>query len=301
MTTLHQTALSIGINPDKLPASPIIGKWYYLPVEGKKPSNTSGRVKLLAHGVAFMQNFVTGEKGNWFDDDLPIDRATIEERKRLIRLAQQQATREQEKQHKEAAIRARATWFDYAIAPDMFHPYLQKKRLKPYGLRQYQSALIVPVYSVDNGKIQSLQFIQPNGKKPFLTGGKTKGGYFATRPYKQGERIIIAEGWATSQSLAQQWQVIGWHVCAFSAGNLATVAKAMRRQHPKAQMVIAGDCDESGTGQREAVKAAQLVNGSVSIPEFTADERAKYGKVSDWQDRWMIDQRNKKEVSRYAD
>jgi hypothetical protein len=37
------------------------------------------------------------------------------------------------------------------------------------------------------------------------------------------------------------------------------------------------------------------------MPEFTAEERAFYGKVSDWQDRFMIDQRNKKEASHHAD
>lgn len=291
-TTLFDALTAFGMPTAKIPQFPQAGRFY---------RHNAYWLKLISHDVAVFGCWSTGEKGAWFDDDLPTDQAAIEERKRLVRLAQQQANREQEKQHKEAAIRARSTWFDLCIAADFNHGYLQKKRLKPYGLRQYQSALIVPVYSVDNGKIQSLQFIEANGSKRFLTGGKTKGGYFAARPYKQGERILISEGWATSQSLAQQWQVIGWHVCAFNAGNLTTVAKAMRQQHPTAQIIIASDCDESGTGQREATRAAQLVGGSVSIPEFTADERAKYGKVSDWQDRWMIDQRNKKGVSRYAD
>jgi hypothetical protein len=47
--------------------------------------------------------------------------------------------------------------------------------------------------------------------------------------------------------------------------------------------------------------AAKAVNGKVSMPTFTPEERAQYGKVSDWQDRWMIDQHNIKEAIRYAD
>ena len=208
---------------------------------------------------------------------------------------------EQVKVWNEAAVRARNTWFDYSIAPNHYHQYTQKKRLKPYGLKQYQNDLVVPVYSLTDNKIQSLQFIAANGSKQFMTGGKMQGGYFAARPYKQGEQIVISEGWATSQSLAQQWHIDGWHVCAFNAGNLITVAKAMRKRHPFATIIIAADNDESGRGQVAAAQAAKAIGASVTMPEFTADERTKLGKVSDWQDRWAIDQRNIKEVARYVD
>jgi putative DNA primase/helicase len=127
------------------------------------------------------------------------------------------------------------------------------------------------------------------------------GGYFAARRYKTGERIIIAEGWATSQSLAQHWHIDGWHVACFSTSNMLTVAKALRKSYPFAQIIIAADNDVSGAGQVAAQLAAKAVGATVSMPQFTDDERAKYGKISDWQDRWMIDQRNIKEVARYAD
>lgn len=294
-TTLFDALTAFGMPTAKIPQFPQAGRFY---------RHNAYWLKLISHDVAVFGCWSTGEKGAWFDDDLPTDQAAIEERKRLVRLAQQQANREQEKQHKEAAIRARATWFDYAIAADFNHGYLQKKRLKPYGVRQYQSALIVPVYSVDNGKIQSLQFIEANGSKRFLTGGKTKGGYFAARPYKQGERIVISEGWATSQSLAQQWRVDGWHICAFNAGNLITVARAMRQRHPKAEIILAVDNDLSGAGQQAAKDAAKAVKARLFMPEFTQEERQRFGKVSDWNDRHLIDLRNnanKLEVKRYVD
>jgi putative DNA primase/helicase len=191
------------------------------------------------------------------------------------------------------------------IAADNYHPYLQKKRLKPYGLKQLNADLLVPLYSLVDNKIMSLQYIHPKKNqrgtdKEFMPKGNSKG-YFAARRYKQGERIIIAEGWATSQSLAQHWHVEGWHVCAFNANNLIVVAKALRKSYPFAQIIIAGDADVSGAGQVAAQLAAKAVNGKVSMPEFTDSERKKYGKASDWQDRWMIDQRNIKEVARYAD
>jgi putative DNA primase/helicase len=217
MSLLHETALSIGISPERLPHAPTIGKWYYLPLVGKPNSNTSGRFKALGIGVAFMQNMATGDKVTHFDDK-PTDKAELDRLHKAAKAAQAQAYREQQKKHEEAAIRSRSTWFDYAITPDLMHPYLVNKRLKPYGLRQYNKNLVVPVYAFGTGKIQSLQFIAPRkdeqgNDKRFIMGGKTSGGYFAARAYKEGEQIVISEGWATSQSLAQHWKVKGWQPC----------------------------------------------------------------------------------------
>ncbi len=252
---------------------------------------------------------------------------------RLIRLESQRIARQQEREWEEAAVRARHTWLDYCIQADMNHPYLVKKRLKPLGIRQFKHELVVPVYSLKNGGIQSLQFIAPKKDpitkrdKRFLTGGKTKDGFYANRTFQQAtdKRIIISEGWATSQSLAQQWKVQGWHVVAFNAGNLLAVAKSMRTRFPQIEVVIAAD-DDRESAIKEALKkgivydhsnedhqdrfnagigkareAAKAVNGKLSMPTFTDEERKQYGKISDWSDRWHIDQRNKKEVSRYAD
>lgn len=50
------------------------------------------------------------------------------------------------------------------------------------------------------------------------------------------------------------------------AGNLEPVAQAARRLFPDAEIIIAGDNDESGTGQAAAHKAALAVGGKVLIP-----------------------------------
>lgn len=293
--SLFNALQAFGISTRKIPAHPQYGRFY---------RDGAAWFKMLTADIAIFGDWSTDTKGTWFADDLPTDPVAVAERKRLIQLEQQRNQRELVKQWHEAAIRARATWFDYAIAPDFNHLYLQKKRLKPYGLRQYQDSLVVPVYSLSGNKIQSLQFISPSGSKRFLTGGKTKGGYFAARQYKDGEPIVISEGWATSQSLAQQWQVQGWHICSFNAGNLITVARSMRQRHPKAEIILAVDNDLSGAGQQAAKDAAKAVKARLFMPEFTQEERQRFGKISDWNDRHLIDSRTnatKREVSRYVD
>jgi hypothetical protein len=64
---LHATAQAIGINTERLPLTPTIGKWYYLPLIGKPNSNTSGRAKALGTGVVYLQNMATGDKVTHFD------------------------------------------------------------------------------------------------------------------------------------------------------------------------------------------------------------------------------------------
>lgn len=287
MTSLHDYALSLGIIADKLPHSPLVGKWYFLPVEGKKPTNTSGRIKLLAHGVAYLHNFVTGAACTWFADNLSTDRKALALLNREAKAAAAQAKHEQKKGYKRAAIKAAEIW-NISDTPNPVHGYLTAKKLKGIGLKQHFGALVVPVFSVVDGSIQSVQFIEGDGSKRFLAGGKMTGGFFASRLYRQGERIIIAEGWATSQSLAQQWQVKGWHIVCFNAGNMLAVAKAMRQQHPSAEIILAADNDASGTGQKAATQAALAIIGKVSLPSFTEQQRQLNPKASDWSDLYLL-------------
>lgn len=292
--SLFEQLTAMGYPTGKIPTHPAFGKFYRAGAYW---------LKMVADGVAVFGNWSTSEKTTWFADNLPTDPEAIAERKRLIKLESQRIARQQEREWEEAAVRARHAWLDVCNQADMNHGYLRKKGLKPFGLRQFKHDLVIPVYSLKNGGIQSLQFIAPNGSKRFLTGGKTKEGFYSHRPIQKAtdKRIIISEGWATSQSLAQQWRVQGWHVVAFNSGNILSVAKSMRLQFPKIEIILAADNDDSGVGEVAAMQAAKAVNGKVSMPTFTDEERKQYGKISDWQDRWHIDQRIIKEVSRYAE
>lgn len=77
--------------------------------------------------------------------------------------------------------------------------------------------------------------------------------------------MLICEGWATGASLHEELGV--FVMVAMDAGNLAPVAQAARRLFPDAEIIIAGDNDESGTGQAAAQNAALAVGGKVLIPQ----------------------------------
>lgn len=177
-----------------------------------------------------------------------------------IERAQREAEASREARRAKAAERAKEMWS--AAAPATTHPYLSAKGVKSHGLRIHDGLLVVPIGE------SSLQFISEDGTKKYLSGGNVRGSYF-----KIGEPsglVCIVEGYATGASVHE---CTGHAVAvAFDAGNLEPVAKAIRTKYPDLRVVIAGDSDQSETGQRKAGEAARAVGGYVAIPSATGKD-----------------------------
>lgn len=142
--------------------------------------------------------------------------------------------------------------------PCDLHPYLELKGVPSYGLKQYKEALVIPAYSRD-WHVQTLQFISPDGQKVFLKGGKKKGGFYCIgREHIDTAPVInYAEGYATAASYHRD---TGEPVTvSFDAGNLPPVAEVMFSLYPQAKHVFIADFDESKTGEKYAIQAAQLI------------------------------------------
>ena len=145
------------------------------------------------------------------------------------------------------------------------HPYLQVKGVEPYGARLLGDSIIWPLRDYD-GVVHSYQTIAPNGDKRFLSGGMKKGCYFEI---PGSHTVGICEGFATAASVHK---ATGWTtVVAADAGNLAPVATEWRKSNPAMKIVICGDNDASGVGQKKAMEAAELVGGLFKIPEREGD------------------------------
>lgn len=153
--------------------------------------------------------------------------------------------------------------------PVNFHPYLDKKRIKPHNIRQIDDELLIPMY--ENKVLKSLQHINVDGSKKFHKGGKTKGTYFIIGNKPSNEEILcICEGFATGASIyeATEYTV----VIAFTASNLLLVAQNMREKFPKVRIIICADDDfktEGNIGIKKATETALAVNGLLAIPTFS--------------------------------
>lgn len=220
----------------------------------------------------------TGESHVW---QAKRDRPFTQEEKRawLAKVEQQkrEAQAQREREESEAAARANAIWRAAPKAED--HPYLRAKGIKPHCARLHEGALVIPM-SADKS-IRSLQFIQPDGGKKFLSGGRAKGCYQGIGA--PNGVLCLAEGFATGASI---YEATGHAAAiAFSAGNLSTVAKDLRAKYPDIKLVICADNDaetEGNPGVRAATEAARVSGGIVAIPP------AIDGKKTDFNDLWRL-------------
>ncbi len=242
------------------------GELHRFATNGKR-SDTAGWYVLHVDGVA------AGAFGDWRRDINATWCAkksgmTKAERKRVAeRLEEIKRLRDKDVRlrREEAASRATAIWNE-AKPADASHPYLQRKKVQPHGMRTYGDALLVPV--TDAGSITSLQFISPDGSKKFLLDGRT-GGCFWTIPGERSDVVAVCEGFATGASIREATGCTVY--LALSLNNLEPVARAVRKKHPKAQLVLCADNDATAEGNPGITKAREVaaaVGAVLAVPEL---------------------------------
>lgn len=183
---------------------------------------------------------------------------------------------ERSERQREAAVRAVEFWSAAQPAP-ADHSYLVRKGVKPHGLRVYSGRLIISEVNCDGaliaplrdsaGELHNLQFITADSEKRYLPGGRISSCYHAIG--KPDGVLVIAEGYATAASLHEATGHAT--ACAFNAGNLVPVAKALRAKLPGIRIIAAADNDigeKGNVGVKKAQEAARAVNGLVAVPEI---------------------------------
>ena len=183
------------------------------------------------------------------------------------RARQEQAQRliETYRQHKAAAERAAELWAK-AKPANKGHPYLVRKGIAAGIARQYHGALALPVLT-PAWQLASLQFIDEQGSKRFLSGGLKKACFIPINGKPEaGKRLMLSEGWATGSTLAGLYPgaVV---LAACDAGNLLAASQETRKHWPGAELIIAGDFD--AVGQAKALQAAKETGAKIlPVPEL---------------------------------
>ncbi|MGZ4954127.1 MAG: DUF5906 domain-containing protein [Methylobacter sp.] len=236
---------------------------------------------------------------------------------------------EQKRRADQSAAKASAAWRKLETNGDC--DYLRRKGIIAHGVRfTDKGALAIPMLDT-TGRVHGLQFILDKTKhkdlidkhgrdKQFWPAGVVKKSHF----YLIGSPtnlLLIAEGYATAASLHE---ATGFPVAiAFDAGNLLSVAQALHKYYPKAQILICADddafsrckhcqqpvqvnmsancphCNEphgkKNAGKEYAELAALTVGGRVVSPKF-ADPEARFdhycrnqGKLTDFNDLHLTD------------
>ena len=154
---------------------------------------------------------------------------------------------------------------------------VEKKKVLSYGLRQNdQGVLMIPMYD-SQLTIVGIQYISEDGSKKFLTGSKKSASFYILggEILKTSDTVNYAEGYATAASYyADKSEPV---VVAFDAYNLSPVAEVMFEYFKDRKHIFIADNDpDSNTGEKEAVKACQLIRGKkgqadVWMPETKGD------------------------------
>lgn len=261
------------------PLSHRLGTWPIVPdghihrfyIKGDRPGTKNGWYIFFdypylsgAHG-----SWKTGEKYTWYSTKPnripPEERYLLKiQRERIHRQYHQEVISKQSA----AALKAQHIW-DIAHPVSMTHPYLVRKQVRAHGIRQNRGSLVIPLYDV-SGAIYSLQFIDGNGHKRFLFGGRMKGCFFMIG--SPGPVVCIAEGYATAASIHE---VTGYPVAvSFNCGNLKSTALALQKRYPKCSLIICGDndaCTSGNPGATKALEAAEACGGYCIIPTRPGD------------------------------
>jgi putative DNA primase/helicase len=240
-------------------------------VEGDKPGSKNGWYILFGDVLpaGAFGSWKTGQKGCWCAKEAkslsPQERAEYRRR-----MEQAHLTREAEEQarRKQAAEKAAAIWNASLPAPDS-HPYLVRKGVRSHGVKFYKEALVIPVRDT-GAELHSLQFINGDGKKRFLSGGRKHGCFFIIG--SPLESVCVCEGFATGASINES---TGFPVAvAFDAGNLLPVTKALRAKFPQVKIILCADNDAhtpGNPGLTKAREAALAVDGLLAVPPVPGD------------------------------
>ena len=238
-------------------------------VEGDKAGSRNGWAVLHdgSPAAGAFGSWRTGESHAWCEAKreamTPEQRAALQ---RHMREAQAARAAEQVAVHAAARDRAAKLWARARPATDA-HPYLKRKRVHAFGVRQLRDMLLIPARDVA-GELHTLQFISEDGTKRFLSGGRIAGCYCAIG--KPDGRLLLCEGYATGATLHQATGA-AVAVC-FNCGGLLAVAKVLRAKFPLLKLIVCADNDTSTAGNpglTHAKAAARAVGGFVAIPEFS--------------------------------
>lgn len=209
-----------------------------------------------------------------------------------------------------ARAKKRAAAILEAALPASDNPYLLRKQVSPgHGLKSIHADAVEKILgyrvSNDHGELQgellvvpcyrdfapepaTLQLIDSEGRKVFLSGGGV--GVYPSVPFPapgtSGLTFYIAEGAATCLSVSQAMQG-GVGISAGNNGQLSKTALAIRTRYPDAHIILLADLKKD-TGEPDplAVEAARAVSGTLAVPDFGPGWTAGMG--NDFNDLFVL-------------
>lgn len=240
------------------------------------PRSTNGSYKF--DGVfGWVQPWDMADEIVRFKPEGKVDPAVLAEHERRAKADRQERLRG----YKEAAERARqiVERCNYSA-----HPYFGKKGLyhsmglvDPIGVSWRRDeapradCLLVPMRNFQTGNLQSVQWIDADGDKLFMTGGQAAGAVFGLGP-QMASTTWLCEGYATGLSLVEAlkelYRTSDRVLVCFSAGNLKRVATELGGR----RLVMADNDGPDKYGRQAGQEAAKATQLPWAMPEVEDED-----------------------------
>lgn len=242
--------------------------------DGDKPGRRNGWAWLHLDGVpaGVFRHYRLGVRTVWRAGSDPRSLSPAERRAIMAQARTTEARRKAETEAKQQAAAgvARDLWGSAGKA-DPVHGYLARKGIPAFGIRQHGNALLVPMVDC-SFRLWNVQRVYPDGRKLFLSGGRTEGLFWSHGAFLQDGRpsagpLVIGEGFAT---IAAVHNATGHGVvAAMSARNLEPVARSIRKLFPSRTLIVAADDDghlSENIGLQAAQRAAEAIGALLATP-----------------------------------
>ncbi|WP_298941217.1 toprim domain-containing protein [uncultured Psychromonas sp.] len=248
------------------------GKIKRFRVQGDKSGTKNGWYVLFDDGLlaGSFGNWKTGFTCNWCSKN----KNKLSKREEYnLKLQRKRASQIRDKQHylnqQQTAVKCGNLWESAIPVLESKHPYLLSKQISPYGIRSLNESLLIPLQNTQN-QLVNIQFIMPDGRKVFKTGGRVKGCFNVIGELK-GD-VFICEGYATGSTIHQ---ATGKSVIvALNAGNLDHVIFSIKTAFDL-KITIAADNDHQkpvNTGLDKGFACANKYNLTLIYPKFSKDQ-----------------------------
>ncbi len=186
----------------------------------------------------YIVNHDTGESVPWFPRGLVHSSEDREKQRQILEINRKQREEATTVERERASQRSTAKWATLETA--VSHPYAERKQVGVFGLRLDGDRLVTPLADAD-GKIWSLQYIDPDGNKLYETGGQKTGHFHVLGDINAGKTVLFGEGYATCATLHMATRLPVVEV--FDSGNIGAVIEALAPRLQGKALIVCGDDD----------------------------------------------------------
>lgn len=208
--------------------------------------------KIKPGGITVRTLFYYARQNGWIPDGRPSTDVQLPHYDNAALIAEQRRKQEKAATHAMRIIRE---------AKHETHPYLAAKGFPEEIRLVHNERLVIPIL-IDN-RVSSVQFIDNEGNKKFLPGGKVRGGFYRMGPRVFGKRQWFTEGFATALTILNALKTGSHQEDVFTCFSAANTMIAANKPHA---VIIADhdpwrcrdrDCDTEWTGRWPQTKCPQ--------------------------------------------